>query len=244
MSHFLLLQYLLYMSPEIGLNFNLTTEHCFLFDSKSNVRACNRVCSQGIPTVDEIKAIKIYFGQKGFTWVTDAENKELHTLLEDNDLKLLLSLPAMKIDLTHIATVEQDPAITIQEISKDWQEIKRWIKIAAESFSRSESEIAIAINCFLQTVTKGHLKLYLGYYNNQPATSLMVLNHNGVITFHWLGTVKELRRKGLGAAVSLHALNEGFLENAQQAVLLSSEHAKKIYEALGFKEYAYYHIYG
>ena len=152
--HFLLLQYLLYMNSAIGLNFDLITEHCFLFDGKSQIRACNRVCSQGLPTADEIEKIKTFFSGRRFTWVVDTQDTALSKALEQNGFNALLSLPAMICDLDAIATCECDSAITIQEISENPEELKKWIEIAATSFERSAVELEKVITYFRNTENK------------------------------------------------------------------------------------------
>lgn len=243
-SNLLLLQYLLYMNPAIGLNFDLITEHCFLFDGKSQIRACNRVCSQGIPASDEIAKIKTQFNGKPFTWAVDSNDLELAKTLEQNNFTYLLSFPAMIIDLDSIAIHESDDAITIKEISNDSEELKKWIEIAAASFERSAIELEKFITHFKQIIHPNHLKLYLAYYHGQAASTAIVVHHGTVASIHWVGTSKEFRKKGLCYAISHNALCQARLEGVQQTVLLSSVHGKKIYERLGFKEYAFYHMYG
>ena len=85
--------------------------------------------------------------------------------------------------------------------------------------------------------------LYIGYFQGIPAAVGMALNHGNIATLHWIGTLPEYRKKGLGTAITLKALHDLQAAGCTHALLLSSALGKPIYERMGFKQYMLYHMY-
>lgn len=239
--YFLLLQYLLYMNPEIGLSID-KTEHCLVFNSDSLIRSCNRVCNASIPTNEEVAAIKSYFGTLPFTWAVDSADIQTNALLAQNNLRLAGSFPAMIIDLKKVQTIDCDREITIKEITSIEERLK-WVEIVAASFNVSPIELTKFLDLLWTTISPGVLRLYVAYYNGQAAAASMTIQHGKTITIHWVSTIPEFRNKGLGFAVSHKPLVDAKMHEAEQAVLLASTLGKPVYERIGFEQYALYNMY-
>jgi hypothetical protein len=73
-STFVLLQYLLYLNPDIGLVGAYPTVHCQTFDSTSTIRPCNRVCHKELPSDFELEQIKLFFNNRPFSWAVDSRD--------------------------------------------------------------------------------------------------------------------------------------------------------------------------
>lgn len=242
-SYFLLLQYLLYMNPEIGLQIDHKTEHCLIFNSNSLIRSCNRVCNDGIPTDAEAAAIKSHFGPQPFTWAVDSTDIQTIAILEKNNLRAVGSFPAMIIDLKKVQATDYDREITIKEITDKNSERLKWIEIVAASFNVSLIELTKFLDFFMAKLSPNILRLYVAYYNGHAAAASMTIQHGKIITMHWVATVPEFRNKGLGFAVSHKPLVDAKMHEAEQAVLLASAMGKPVYERIGFEQYAFYNVY-
>jgi len=59
-----------------------------------------------------------------------------------------------------------------------------------------------------------------------------------------LGTIPAYRKRGLGFAVSRHALVEAKKNGYKTALLFASVMGKPLYEKIGFREYALYKFFG
>lgn len=85
--------------------------------------------------------------------------------------------------------------------------------------------------------------LYIGYFQGIPAAVGMALNRGDIATLHWIGTLPEYRKKGLGTAITIKALHDLQDAGCSHALLLASALGKPLYERMGFKQYALYHMY-
>lgn len=239
----LLLQCLLYMNPNIGLNWDLITQNCLVFKSGSTIRSSNRVCHTAIPTDNEVAEIKSFFGDTQFTWVIDSRDHESIVVLQRNNLNHKASFPAMSLNLDVLEVKSSADDIMIEEIDLHNSDIDAWITIVAESFNNPKDELLKVVNTLEQRIPHA-LKLYLGFYQGKAAGAGMIILHHDMVSMHWIGTSPEFRHKGLGSALTMHVLHDVKKLGSKQAILLSSALGRSIYECIGFKEYALYHVYG
>ena len=71
------LGFLLYINPKIGLHSEQLGQ-CSVFSSSSQIRSCNRVLCEGLPTIKSIQAVQTFFGDVPFSWPVDATDKDAH----------------------------------------------------------------------------------------------------------------------------------------------------------------------
>jgi hypothetical protein len=239
----LLLHYLLYMHPTIGLTYDVTTKNCFVFKSGSTIRSCNRVCHTAIPTDNEVQEIIAFFAEIPFTWVVDATDDAGIAMLEKNNLQHKASFPAMLLDLNDLAVHSFEDTIIKEIDQNDTVDVATWISIVARSFPVPESELLKVIQVFKERIPSA-LRLYIGYYQENAVTAAMMIQHQETVTLHWISTLPEYRNKGLGCAITHKALLDAKNVGCNRAVLMSSVLGKRIYESIGFREYATYIMYG
>ncbi len=81
------------------------------------------------------------------------------------------------------------------------------------------------------------LRHYVGYLDKKPVATASVVLGESVAGVNAIGTIPEVRRKGIGAAITLVTLREARAAGYRVAVLASSPIAQGVYRQLGFKEY-------
>ena len=75
---------------------------------------------------------------------------------------------------------------------------------------------------------------YIGYLDGQPAGAATAFYDNDTIGIYNVATMEAFRRRGIGAALTAHALREGQAAGARLAVLQASQMGLGVYRSLGF----------
>jgi len=249
MAPSLWLNFLLFLNPNIGLNIDFKTQHCSAFHSGSTVY-CNRAVAQELPTDQEIENIKDFFGQDLFTWYVDENDSAMKAKIQEHGLQYKTNYPALSLDLNTLAAYDIPEDIVIQEISYD-------------DYSAREQLLNCFVGSFVYKYTKefsfeqaakaldtihdragDNLHLYLGFYQGNIASLRLTIIHDDIVSLHWLGTLPEYRRKGLGQAITYTALIDAKKAGCSNAIVTSSPLGLFVTKKLGFKEYASYAVYG
>lgn len=101
-----------------------------------------------------------------------------------------------------------------------------------------------------------HIKKSFFYYNEKinykissklfrfPVATTMSVYNQDVVAVHWLGTLPEYRRRGIGYAITHKSLLDAYKQRCREAVLFGSVLGKSVYERIGFRVYAIYNTYG
>ncbi len=144
--NFLLLQYLLYINPTIGLNIDGAGLSTLFAISGTQVPFFNNVCNSSIPKDQEVIDIASFFKNTPYVWVVDASDKATINILQKNGMVYRASVPAMILDLSTIDPVQIDKDIVIQEIKVDDCEIKQWLSYVALSKNRNVSDLILFFN--------------------------------------------------------------------------------------------------
>jgi GNAT superfamily N-acetyltransferase len=187
---------------------------------------------------------KIFFADVPFTWAIASSDHESIAVLEKNNMQHKGSFPAMMLDLDSLRSSSHEDEITIKKISLDnIEDVKKWILIVSQCFNAAEPELLKVIDLFKKQIPHS-LKLYLGFYKENAVAASMVIQHQEIISLHWIGTLPEFRNRGLGFAITHKALLDAQDLGCKQAILLSSVLGKSLYEHIGFREYASYAMYG
>lgn len=243
MNQLLLLQSLLFMNFGGNLIFDYMTDHCFAMNTRKAIGKCNRICSSPEVRNDEVIAIKKYFNTVPFTWfVNISENKTIQ-LLQANGLKYKTSCPAMILDLQHMHHIKLADSIIVKEI-KNAEDLLCWVSIVAVAYHLDKTVFKQVIDFFIARAPAGTLRLYIGFYNNEPVAASMIIYHDVQVSLHMVGTLPEYRGNGIGLAVCYKPLVEAYENGFQRAILTSSEMGSRLYKKLGVTKYAEYVFYG
>ena len=79
-------------------------------------------------------------------------------------------------------------------------------------------------------------RCYVGRLNGKPVATNMLFNGAGVASVFGVATVPEVRGKGIGAAITLVAYDEGRQMGYRHGVLFGTELGVPVYRRLGFRE--------
>ena len=241
LSWFLLLQYIVYLSPEIGLIPRFTTEHCIVFDSDS--RLFNRIVNDGVPSSSELSQIKSYFNDNRFAWFVNTADVETQKIVEKNGLKSEFTGPAMRAELGTVK-LEYSDDIAIEIIKVESNALAKLVDIVGHAFKLDTKELLKGMRLFDEKMQQGTLKLYLGFYKGEAVSAGMgVIHSTNVVSVHCIGTYSEFRKKGLAHAITQKIMFDAQNMGCTLAVLLCSFSLEPFYQKLGFKTYTTYAVY-
>jgi hypothetical protein len=157
----------------------------------------------------------------------------------ENEPGMAVELAALPQDMHTLA------GLTIEEVESK-ETLNEWIETAALAFNGNTQEIDPHYVTFEQCLGWGRERPYQRFlarlYGRAVATSAMFLGA-GVAGLYSVGTLPELRRLGIGRAVSLAPLLSARAIGYHIGVLEASPMGYNIYARLGFQEYCRFHSY-
>lgn len=77
---------------------------------------------------------------------------------------------------------------------------------------------------------------YVGYLEGEPVAVSSLVMAAGLAGIYAVATLPAARRRGIGAAMTLHAMAEGKRRGARHAVLQATPMGLPVYERLGFAQ--------
>jgi ribosomal protein S18 acetylase RimI-like enzyme len=145
--------------------------------------------------------------------------------------------PGMAIDLLTIRAELACPAdLTIKQVhGRD--ELSQWSHTFARGFEITGSAGGAIFTVEASLPPHPHRRLFLGLWNGEPAATSALFLSSGVAGIYCVGTVPELRRRGIGRAMTLAPLLEARALGYRVGTLSASHMGLGLYLRLGFREY-------
>lgn len=117
--------------------------------------------------------------------------------------------------------------------ARDPRTLQHHADVCARGFSMSADIMSRLVSPALLDVHDA--EVYVGYVDGTPVTSSALFLNNGVAGIYNVTTVHSHRRKGLGAAMTWHAVQRGRELGCQFSGLQSSVMGQRVYERMGFR---------
>jgi ribosomal protein S18 acetylase RimI-like enzyme len=151
----------------------------------------------------------------------------------------------MAMDLYALDEHQSIPSKLIVQRVSDGEALKTWLRIMTVGSEIPEEGLKL----LLDVVTKKGYKpdpsvhYYLGLLDDRPvATSLLFLG-GGVAGIYNVATLREVRRQGIGNALTVIPLLEARALGYRIGTLQSTAMGLNLYRRLGFREYCKFHAY-
>lgn len=153
------------------------------------------------------------------------------------------AVPAMTVDLRSLPPADHQPDLTIRQVESA-ADRALWGELAARGTGFDEPAVR-ALAALEPRIPAGRLdgqaRLLAEYEGRAVATGALVTSgdHAGAYA---VSTLPEFRRRGIGRAITLYALQLGAAGGARTGFLQSSSMGRRVYESLGFREVFSYRL--
>lgn len=158
------------------------------------------------------------------------------SLLESHGIGHDEDLPGMAVDLL---TLNEDiPVVTnlvIHPVTTD-ELLHQWTDTWGCRAPTEEIQRWFTVYSGIPFGPERSLRLYLGTIDEKPIATTALLLAAGVASINWVVTIPQVRRQGIGAAMTLMAAREARSAGYRIGVLVASPMGINIYRRLGFKE--------
>jgi GNAT superfamily N-acetyltransferase len=184
-----------------------------------------------------------WFGQRKapyFFWWTDSQTQPpdlVERLLKRGFDGNLEGDPGMAIDLHTLKEAASTPAgFTIMQ-AIDQTTLEDWRDVFATAFEMPLSGAQAWIDATLSAGRENApWQMYVGYLGNVPVACSMLFNGAGVAGIYAIGTLPEMRHKGIGTAITMKPLLDARAQGFRFAVLFATRMGHPVYEKIGFRE--------
>lgn len=151
----------------------------------------------------------------------------------------------MAADLLNLNEQISFPAgLVIERVSNEY-DLQVWTQTLAAGFGEGGIE-ANWVGAMYQQIgfdEQGAWHHYLGRLNGEPVATTSMFIAQGVAGIYFVFTHPQARRKGIGAAITLAALQDARAKGYRVGILGASSMGYAVYQRLGFQEYCRFHLY-
>lgn len=84
-------------------------------------------------------------------------------------------------------------------------------------------------------LTADNAAAFIAYADERPVAIAMTIVSHGVAGIYWVGSVEEVRGRGIGRAITATATNAGFDLGGEIASLQASQMGESVYAAMGYE---------
>ncbi len=176
-----------------------------------------------------------------FGWTTGPSTRptNLATMLETRGFVYSDSTTGMAIDLQALnEDIFVNADLTITEI-EDLETLKILRSIEISGFGASEMAAQNYYDSYAHIGFGNGMPWhhYIGWLHEEPVAIASLLFYAGVAGIYGVATIPKARRKGVGATMTFHALQEARRQGYRIAVLSPTEMGYALYRRIGFQEF-------
>ena len=165
--------------------------------------------------------------------------------LEAQGLRRVETEPGMAVDLHCLREDLPAPAGLAIERVRDVETLAVWLRTyrAGDDVPPDAPPILME-SCVPRQLTDDEpMRLFLARLDSAPVATAQLLLAAGVAGIYGVATVPEVRRRGIGAAVTRAALHDARALGYRVGVLHATEMGYSVYRRLGFAEYGAFSLY-
>lgn len=206
----------------------------YLFNSVILTRGDRETVGEAL----RLAGAKAAVGQGPILWRLGpgAASNDVVDRLEREGLKRHGSDPAMVADL---AALPDQPHVEGIEIrTSEGKEARHaWGELTSDGFELSDirGPIAKCEAAIPERLYPDHVR-FAGYLDGRPVAVSSLVMAGDLAGIYAVATLPEARGRGVGSAMTLHAMREGRRRGARQAVLQATPMGRPIYERIGFAQ--------
>ena len=104
-------------------------------------------------------------------------------------------------------------------------------------------DVMVDVFCGLGCNESSPWSYYTAFLHDRPVARSMLFTAEGVAGLYWLATDSEVRRRGIGAALTRHTLLQARQAGCHLHVLQATEMAASMYRRLGFEPHCRFNIF-
>ena len=131
------------------------------------------------------------------------------------------------------------------EVVEDPEMLQTWCHTASSGFEMPAfvGEAFHDIFLYLGLSISSPVHHYIGYLNGKPVATSTLYPGAGVTGIYDVSTLPKARRQGIGAAMTIHALQDARQRGYRIGILQASQMGLPVYKRIGFKEYCKINLY-
>jgi GNAT superfamily N-acetyltransferase len=143
----------------------------------------------------------------------------------------------MAIDFSALPAEVAVPETFVVERVRDEAGLAEWVATFGSGFGLGPEEVGWFGEISRRLGFGGAWRHFVGRLDGEPVATSALFFAAGVAGVYCVSTVERVRRRGIGAAVTLAALREARVLGHTIGILTSSEMGYGVYRGLGFGEY-------
>lgn len=190
-----------------------------------------------------------YFTTRGLPvawWVGPASQpRNLGAYLEQAGLDSVEVDEGMVADLSALPGAVAAPEdLSIQRVSSP-QQLEQFAQTISRVFEPPDTNVHLFYKR-VEAVALDHngpLHLFLGYWHGEPVATSAVFLDAGVAGIYSVATAPHARKRGIGTALTLAALQDAQAVGYTIGVLQASGEGQRIYQRLGFRTTCFFKVY-
>lgn len=174
----------------------------------------------------------------GTTWwlSPEAQAAGAEAALAEAGFQPMLEMPAMVSTLADAPRTQVPPGLVVEKASGAAAR-RLWGEITGRGFGFDEAQTRAFADCeasIPDRAMKGQRR-FLGYLDGEPVAVSSLVMTGGLAGIYAVATLEDAGNRGIGAAMTAHAMLEGMRLGADQAVLQATAVGQPIYERMGFR---------
>ena len=160
--------------------------------------------------------------------------KKLGKFLEKSGFSNVYQQAGMAVKLKDVVNrnLNENELIVVKVDSEE--ELTEWSETVSKVFN-----LRLDFDFLKFLLLQEEARLYLGKFEGNPVSTLMLYLSSGVAGLHAVSTLPEYRGNGFGLSISRIALIDAFDLNYYIGVLQASALGERVYRKLGFQKYCH-----